>query len=947
MNSKIDAGLSLPAALAPSPARSMVVLMLVLFSVEMVLMVSFPYLLPGKDSMLTNVVDATLLTALCAPFLYRLIFRPYKKMALALGSLAGNVLGNVVDGVVLFDGENTIRSFNAAAENIFGYSAREVIGVNLHLLVEGGCLPKTEEMTGEIADKGSLARNRERAGLRRDGCRMPLDISVSRVMVGEEWLYLAIIRDLTEVKRADAEYRTILRTAMDGFLIHDENGRFIEMNDTYCRMTGYSREELLTMQVGDVDILLSADEVQDRMQSIRSPGRIRFETRHRRKDGSVFDVEISANYLPAAGGRYFAFLRDVTSRNEMLNTLADSEEKYRTLVDNVTVGVTLLSPQLEVLSSNRQCHRWYPGLDDSVRPICYEAFNQPPLNDVCPGCPTVQTLADGITHEAIVRNDWQGEVRHHRIVATPLKDEAGAITGVIESVEEVTSLKRSEDDLREAFSRLTATLEATADGILVVDLNGRIVSYNQKFVQMLHVPVPILETQDFFLVIANLHGQLKNHESFIPSVQEDLERDVHDLLEFRDGRVIERFCRPQRIGDTIVGRVSSFRDITGERKMEAQLRHAQKMEAIGTLTGKVAHDFNNMLTAIIGYCHLSQMQLDRNDPLMQNIRQIITAAERAAGLTQSLLEYSHKTPSNPQPMELNKVVRQVGGFLSRLIGEDIELVIALGEKPLTTIADTGQIEQVLMNLATNARDAMYGKGRLSITTAATEIDDEFIASHGFGNKGAFALVCVTDTGGGMDERICEKIFEPFFTTKSAGNGTGLGLSIVYGIVKQHGGYITVESAKGCGTTFRIYLPLTSGTAVEQNQEMQMTARGGTETILVAEDNSEVKALLVDVLQGYGYRVITALDGQDCVETFEKNRDSIDLVLMDLMMPRKNGKEAYAEIEKLKPDMKVIFISGYTTGVSGGNQGEGDYNLLAKPLSPNRLLTKVREILDKD
>ncbi|WP_243374270.1 PAS domain S-box protein [Geotalea sp. SG265] len=946
MNSNSNSDLCFPAAPAPSPVRSLIILLLVLFFVEMVLMFSFPFLLPGKDSTLTNVMDATLLTILCAPFLYRLIFRPYKRMALALGSVTENVLGGVVDGVVLFDEENIIRSFNVAAEKIFGYRAGEVIGTNLHLLVENGCLPKAE-VGLSFADKGSADHNRERVGRRRDGREIPLDISVSRVKVGDEWIYLAIVRDLTEVKRVEAEYQAIIRTAMDGFWINDERGKFIDINDTYCRMSGYSREELLNMEIRDVEAAMTDEEIHVRMQDIRRPGRTPFETRHRRKDGSTFDVEISANYLPSADGRFFAFLRDITCRNRMLENLAGSEEKYRTLADNVTVGVTLLSPRMEVLSANRQSHRWYPDLDETTRPLCYQSFNNPPRESTCPGCPTILTLADGEIHEAIVQNNWLGEARHFRIVSSPFKDEAGAITGVIESVEEVTSLKRSESELREALSRLTATLEATADGILVVDLNGRIVSYNQKFVQMLHVPVPILETRDYFLIIDNLHGQLKNHQSFVPAVQEDVERDIHDLLEFKDGRIIERFCRPQRIGDIIVGRVSSFRDITDERKMEGQLRHAQKMEAIGTLTGKVAHDFNNMLTAIIGYCHLSQMQLDRDAPLMQNIKQIMTAAERAAGLTQSLLEYSHKTPSNPQAMELNKVVRQVGGFLTRLIGEDIELITTLNERPLAIVADTGQIEQVLMNLATNARDAMSGKGRLSISTAATEIDKEFIESHGFGNAGAFALLSVADTGAGMDDRTCEKIFEPFFTTKSAGNGTGLGLSIVYGIVKQNGGYITVESAKGRGTIFRIYFPLTSGNTVERKEETQLKAQGGTETILVAEDNSEVKALLVDVLQGYGYRVVTALDGLDCVETFEKNRDTIDLILMDVMMPKKNGKEAYGEIEKLKPGMKVIFISGYTADILNGDDIAEGLNLLAKPLSPNRLLTKVREILDNN
>jgi len=946
MNAKISPGtLTLP---APSPLRSILVLLLVLFFVEMLLMFSFSHLLPSRSIIITNITDAALLTLFCSPFIYWLIFQPFKKMALMQEALAENVLGQVVDGVVLFDEEKTIRSFNPAAEKIFGYLAQEVLGCNLQLLFESACGSGGSEGIGAAISKDTSI-NREYTGKRRDGSHCHLDISISKVRVGDSWMHMGIVRDLSEQKRAEAEYQAILRTAMDGFWITDEKGGFLDVNDTYCQMTGYSRQELLAMQIGDVEAVLTAEEIKARMESIRNPGRIRFETRHRRKDGSSFDVEVSANYLPAGGGRFFAFLRDITCRNEMLGTLAKSEEKYRTLADNVTVGVTLISPKMEIISANRQSRQWYPELDEKYSPICYKTFNNPPRDSICPDCPTVKTLADGGIHEAVVTNPWKGVARHFRIVSSPIKDNAGNITGVIESVEEVTALKRSEDEYSEALSRLTATLEATADGILAVDLNGRIVSYNQKLVQMLKIPGHILETDDFYLLIANIYSQLKGHDKLVRAEFEgDADRDFHDLLEFKDGRVFERFCRPQRIGDTIVGRVSSFRDITGERKMEAQLRHAQKMEAIGTLTGKVAHDFNNMLTAIIGYCHLSQMQIHSNDPLMQNIRQIITAAERAAGLTQSLLEYSRKTPSNPQAMELNQVVRQVNGFLSRLIGEDIELVTSLADEPLVIIADAGQIEQVLMNLATNARDAMSGKGRLIIGTATTRIGEDFLQSHGFGNPGTYALVSVSDTGSGMDEDTCDKIFEPFFTTKPVGNGTGLGLSIVYGIVKQHNGYVTVESKKGCGTTFRVYLPLTGQAPHEKVEKPTLPAKMGGETVLVAEDNSEVKALLEDVLQGYGYSVVTALDGHDCVESFRKKRDDIDLIIMDVMMPRKNGKEAYAEIEKLKPGMKVIFISGYTGDIlHSADLAEENLNFLAKPLSPNRLLTKVREVLDRD
>jgi signal transduction histidine kinase len=389
-------------------------------------------------------------------------------------------------------------------------------------------------------------------------------------------------------------------------------------------------------------------------------------------------------------------------------------------------------------------------------------------------------------------------------------------------------------------------------------------------------------------------------------------------------------------------------DISERRKLEDQLRHAQKMEAVGRLAGGVAHDFNNILTAIIGYGSLSLMKTRDEDPLRHNMEEILAASERGATLTQSLLAFSRKQIINPRPVDINEVIERVGRLLVRLIGEDIRLETKLAASGLVVVADIGQIEQVLMNIATNARDSMPDGGLLRIETGQVALDERFIAAHNYGKAGVYAQITLTDTGTGMDAKTAERIFEPFFTTKEMGRGTGLGLSMVYGIVKQHEGYITVYTEPGEGTAFKVYLPL-AGTAPaeEAPHDLPKPLRGGAETILVAEDDPTLRQLAKSVLEEFGYTVVEASDGEDAIEKIRAGRGRIKLLLLDVVMPKKNGKEVYDEAKKLIPGIKVLFVSGYTADIilRKGIVEEGQ-DFIAKPLSPGELLKKIREVLEK-
>lgn len=389
-------------------------------------------------------------------------------------------------------------------------------------------------------------------------------------------------------------------------------------------------------------------------------------------------------------------------------------------------------------------------------------------------------------------------------------------------------------------------------------------------------------------------------------------------------------------------------DITKERQLEEQLLHAQKMEAVGQLASGIAHDFNNILTAIIGYAKLLQGSINKESPVIEYAEEILRAAKRAADLTQNLLTFSRKQIIHLEPVDLKEIIKGLQNLLSRIIGEDIELNTIFTDRDLKIMADKGQIEQVLMNLATNAKDAMPEGGILTIEAKAVEIDREYMKAHAVEKTGMYALISVSDTGIGIDEETKKRLFEPFFTTKELGKGTGLGLSIIYGIIKQHNGFINVYSELGKGTTFKIYLPLIEAEVKSTSEIMPpVSSVNGTETILIAEDDTSVRNLTKKLLQGHGYRVIEAGDGEAAIKEFLSNKDIIQLVILDIIMPKKGGRDVYKEIKSIRPDIKAIFTSGYAADiVHAKGLLEEELDLILKPAAPDELLRKVREVLDR-
>jgi len=430
--------------------------------------------------------------------------------------------------------------------------------------------------------------------------------------------------------------------------------------------------------------------------------------------------------------------------------------------------------------------------------------------------------------------------------------------------------------------------------------------------------------------------------------REDELREARDNLEQRVAeRTADLVAKKEELEKLITERKRAEEQ---RRKLEAQLYRAKKMEGIGTLAGGVAHDFNNLLTTILGYAELALMQLGQGDPLYEHIIQIKNAGQKGASLTRQLLAFSRKEARRPELLDLNQAVAELEKILRRLIREDIELVINPEAGLGPVYMDPSQMDQIIMNLVVNARDAMPEGGTLTIETANVELDRAYFREHGIeeSEPGSYVMLAVTDTGIGMDEETQSKIFDPFFTTKPRGTGTGLGLATVYGIVKQNRGYIWAYSEPGQGTTMKVYLPR-AGEVLEPGRGGDMEVGGGltgAETILVVEDNDQVLDMIVKILDRYGYRTLPARDGAEAVRVARDFEGEIHLLLTDVIMPGLSGKEVAERLRSERPDMKVLFMSGYTENIIM-QKGilSGDIHYIQKPFSFEGLVRKVREAID--
>ena len=528
----------------------------------------------------------------------------------------------------------------------------------------------------------------------------------------------------------------------------------------------------------------------------------------------------------------------------------------------------------------------------------------------------------------------------------PLTDGSGTVTGVLVVYEDITWRKQAEEDLRESLLFKQQILNCAQEGIIVYDRDLRYLVWN-PFMERLSglkaddvlgkTPLEVFPFLEDTGVLERL-GRILAGEAV-----DAVEFPFHVPDTGKTGWTSDCSAPLVNAEGEVVGVIGTVRDTTESRKTEEQLRQSQKMEALGQLAGGVAHDFNNMLQVIIGYASL--LKMDASGTQEGYITEILSSSERAAELTSGLLSYSRKQVFKLESTNLGKLVGGVEKFLHRILGEDIALVLAQPAEPLQAAIDRAHIQQVFINLATNARDAMPAGGTLSIHMEEVKIDEEFVHAHAFGSAGPYALITVTDTGSGIPKEALQKIFEPFFTTKGVGKGTGLGLSIVYGIITQHNGFINCYSEEGSGTTFRLYLPL-STEAVQSHEVVSpiTTGEDSGKTILVVEDDPAVLKITRCILELHGYIVLDASSGRGALDLFREHREQIAVVLLDAVMPDMNGAETLAAIRELKPGTKALFMSGYAREIISGKMlMPDDAEFINKPVLPARLIEAIRNI----
>jgi PAS domain S-box-containing protein len=517
-------------------------------------------------------------------------------------------------------------------------------------------------------------------------------------------------------------------------------------------------------------------------------------------------------------------------------------------------------------------------------------------------------------------------------------------------VRDVTERRAAEAALRSSETLFRSVWENSADGMRLTDENGVMVAVNGAFCKLVGLEQNELEGKSFTVI----YTESVEREKMLEQYRERFSKEARERKRERSYRLHNGREIVFEIADSLVelpGKplllLSLFRDVTTQRRLEEQLRQSQKMEAIGQLAGGVAHDFNNILTVIHG--HASLLQANNLDEMAaRSAQQISQAAERAAGLTRQLLTFSRRQLIQPKRLDLNKIIANMSDMLGRMLGEDVTLRLNYSPSPAIVEADAGMMEQVLLNLAVNARDAMPRGGQLAVRVAIVDVDEAHVQRRPEARAGRFVCVSKTDTGNGIPPEFLPRIFEPFFTTKAVGKGTGLGLATVYGIVKQHQGWIEVESTVGKGTTFRIYVPYVGVQwSPTDKPPTQITIRGGTETILLVEDEKPVRELVARVLEKHGYTVLQAATGVEAVELWRGHKGEVALLLTDLVMPENmNGRELAEKLWADRADLKVIFSSGYSADIVGKDfRLEPEVNYLQKPYQPQTLILAVRRCLD--
>jgi two-component system cell cycle sensor histidine kinase/response regulator CckA len=883
---------------------------------------------------------------------------------------------NAPFGMIMIDQEGHFKYINPKFIELFGYDLKDVAnGKEWFRKAYPDPAYRHHVISTWIEDLGNFKPGEKRPRIFtvtcKDGTEKVINFIPVQLGAGEN---LMACEDITERQRAqealsesEEKYRTLVEHSLQGIAIGLHTPpRLVFVNPALGKTLGYAPDELTSLSPKETEALIHPEDripffklFKDRLDGRPMPTHYGF--RAICKDGSVRWLEVSTSRVLYGGQPAVqATFVDITERNRAEEALRESEERYRTILENIEDGYYETDLPGDLIFFNDSLCRMLGYSKDEMMGMSNKQYtDQKNRNKLFAAFNEVYR-----TGQPTKGFDWQvftkdGRTLFGEVSVSLIKDSKGQPTGFRGIARDITERKQAEEALRTEKQRFETLLENAPFGVIMIDKEGNFKYVNSKFIELFGYDLNDIPNGKEWFRKAYPDPAFRHHvietwinDSNISEAGKNVPRIFTATC--KDGmKKIIRFITVQLgTGEYLM----SCEDITLVQRAEEekaslaeQLRQSQKIEAIGRLAGGVAHDFNNLLTVIRGYSQLSLMDLKGNEKLRGNLDEIQKATQRASDLTHHLLAFSRRQIMEMKILDLNTLLKDLDKMLHRVIGEDIQLTYRLSDDIGKVRVDPGQMEQVILNLAVNARDAMPSGGKLTIETSNAELDEAYAHAHIGSKPGRYVMMSVSDTGLGMSPEVKERAFEPFFTTKEKGKGTGLGLSTCYGIVKQSGGNIWAYSELGRGTTFKVYLPrVDESPKEEKGEDKAAEIFKGTETILAVEDEIEVRKLVAEILKGQGYTVIEASDGQEAVKVSRENAGKkIHLLLTDVVMPGMSGRELAVTLGLQHPKMKVLYMSGYTDNaiVHHGVLEEG-VNYIQKPFTLEALARKVREVLDQ-
>jgi PAS domain S-box-containing protein len=763
-------------------------------------------------------------------------------------------------------------------------------------------------------------------------------------------------RALDKLQESEERYRALVE-ASPSMIAVVQDGRFVYINRAGARLLGYETpKDAIGISVVDTAAPEFQSAVAERLryleEGLENP---LIEVELVKTDGTGVLAETTSVPI-ALGGKPGALIigHDITERKSAEQRIQRARKDWEDIFQAIGHPTVILDPQHTVLAANRATAAATGRAEhELIGKKCHEIFHE---GDSAPeSCPLLRLKQTGAIETGDMEISALGG--HFLVSCTPVTDDAGHLRRVIHISTEITERKRAEDALRGSEELFRATFEQAAVGIALAQIDGPFQRINQRFCDITGYTLEEMLSLTYHDI---------THPDDREATRDWVDHTLADgqpppPLEKRyvrkDGQVVWVNVTLSHVRDehgNAINAIGIVEDITARKRaeeqrsdLEAQLRQSQKMEAIGQLAGGVAHDFNNLLAPIMVYSDLLLQELSPSDPRHHELEQINQAADRARRLTRQLLAFGRKQMLTMKSLHLNQLLLDLQVMLKRTMPENIDIELRLSDERLLFGGDLSQIEQVVMNLAINARDAMPDGGSMIIETGAVELDEKYAREHAEVSPGAHVMLVLSDTGHGMDPATTTRVFEPFFTTKERDKGTGLGLSTVYGIVKQHGGNIRVYSEPERGTTFKIYFPRLSADSSPAEAAVTFDSIGGTETLLVAEDDAAVRETACTLLERLGYQVFSAASGARALEVAAAHEGEIVLLLSDVIMPGMNGRELYEKLAVTRPDLRVLYMSGYTEeAIARHGVLRPGTALLQKPFSVRELAAMVREILDR-